>query len=130
MGSFGTGLPPGGHGLVGYEVLDPDRDVLLNELSWEPHVDPHTWQPNPTVFERLDAASVPVTRIGPAFFDGSGLTESALRGGAFVSADCSGRTGRRGADRAPGHAARPGLRLLGRHRQGRPRARLPVLGVG
>jgi Type I phosphodiesterase / nucleotide pyrophosphatase len=87
MGSFGTGLPPGGHGLVGYEVLDPDRDVLLNELSWEPHVDPHTWQPNPTVFERLDAASVPVTRIGPAFFDGSGLTESALRGGAFVSAD-------------------------------------------
>jgi hypothetical protein len=87
MGSFGTGLPPGGHGLVGYEVLDPDRDVLLNELSWEPHVDPHAWQPNPTVFERLDVAGVPVTRIGPAFFDGSGLTESALRGGAFVPAD-------------------------------------------
>ena len=87
MGSFGTGLPPGGHGLVGYEVLDPDRDVLLNELSWEPHVDPHAWQPNPTVFERLDAVGVPVTRIGPAYFDGSGLTESALRGGAFVAAD-------------------------------------------
>ncbi len=86
MGSFGTGLPPGGHGLVGYEVLDPERDVLLNELSWEPHVDPHVWQPNPTVFERLDAGGVPVTRIGPAFFDGSGLTESALRGGAFVGA--------------------------------------------
>jgi hypothetical protein len=87
MGSFGTGLPPGGHGLVGYEVLDPDRDVLLNELSWEPHVDPHAWQPNPTVFERLDVAGVPVTRIGPAFFDGSGLTESALRGGSFLAAD-------------------------------------------
>ena len=86
MGSFGTGLPPGGHGLVGYEVLDPDRDVLLNELSWEPHVDPHVWQPNPTVFERLAAADVPVTRIGPGFFDGSGLTESALRGGRFVAA--------------------------------------------
>jgi hypothetical protein len=87
MGSFGTGLPPGAHGLVGYEVLDPARDVLLNELSWEPYVDPHTWQPNPTVFERLDAAGVPVTRIGPGYFNGSGLTESALRGGAFVAAE-------------------------------------------
>lgn len=87
MGSFGTGLPPGAHGLVGYEVLDPARDVLLNELSWEPYVDPHVWQPNPTVFERLDAAGVPVTRVGPAYFDGSGLTESALRGGGFVAAE-------------------------------------------
>jgi hypothetical protein len=87
MGSFGTGLPPGAHGLVGYEVLDPARDVLLNELSWEPYVDPHAWQPNPTVFERLDAGGVPVTRVGPAFFQGSGLTESALRGGAFLAAD-------------------------------------------
>lgn len=87
MGSFGTGLVPGRHGLVGYEVLDPDRDVLLNELSWEPYVDPLTWQPNPTVFEHLDAARVPVTRIGPGYFDGSGLTESALRGGVFTSAE-------------------------------------------
>ena len=87
MGSFGTGLPPGAHGLVGYQVLDPARDVLLNEMSWEPYVDPHAWQPNPTVFERLDAGAVPVTRVGPAFFEGSGLTESALRGGAFVPAD-------------------------------------------
>jgi Type I phosphodiesterase / nucleotide pyrophosphatase len=87
MGSFGTGLPPGAHGLVGYEVLDPARDVLLNELSWEPYVDPLVWQPNPTVFERLVAIGVPVTRVGPAFFDGSGLTESALRGGAFRAAD-------------------------------------------
>jgi type I phosphodiesterase/nucleotide pyrophosphatase len=86
MGSFGTGLPPGSHGLVGYEVLDPERDVLVNELSWEPYVDPRAWQPNPTVFERLVDAGVAVTRVGPAFFDGSGLTESALRGGAFRAA--------------------------------------------
>ena len=87
MGSFGTGLSPGTHGLVGYEVLDPDRDVLLNELSWKPHVDPLVWQPNPTVFEHLALAGVPVSRIGPGFFDGSGLTESALRGGVFVAAE-------------------------------------------
>lgn len=87
MGSFGTGLPPGGHGLVGYQVRDPDTGRLLNELSWEDGADPRAWQPEPTVFERLGAAGVDVTRIGPAFFDGSGLTEATLRGGRFVAAD-------------------------------------------
>ncbi|HKG51185.1 MAG TPA: alkaline phosphatase family protein [Actinomycetales bacterium] len=86
MGSFGTGLPPGAHGLVGYEVLVPGRDELLNELSWETPVDPRTWQPHPTAFEHAVAAGVEVVRIGPGFFDGSGLTEAALRGGRFVTA--------------------------------------------
>lgn len=87
MGSLGTGLPPGSHGLVGYEVLVPERDELLNELSWEPPVDPRRWQPQPTCFQHAAAAGVEVVRIGPGFFDGSGLTESALRGGRFVAAD-------------------------------------------
>jgi hypothetical protein len=86
MGTFGTGLAPGAHGLVGYQVRDPETGDLLNELSWESGVDPRAWQPEPTVFERLVAAGVTVTRIGPGFFDGSGLTEASLRGGAFVAA--------------------------------------------
>jgi hypothetical protein len=49
MGTFGTGLPPGAHGLVGYEVLVPGEDRLLNELSWEDGPDPRRWQPQPTV---------------------------------------------------------------------------------
>jgi hypothetical protein len=86
MGSLGTGLPPGGHGLVGYEVLVPELDMLLNELSWEAPVDPRQWQPGVTVFQQVAAAGVEVVRIGPAYFDGSGLTEAALRGGRFVAA--------------------------------------------
>lgn len=86
MGSIGTGLPPGTHGLVGYEVLVPEKDMLLNELSWEPPVDPRRWQPAPTVFEEVAASGVDVVRIGPRYFDGSGLTEAALRGGRFVAA--------------------------------------------
>lgn len=86
MGSFGTGLSPGTHGLVGYQVRDPSTGALLNELSWEPPVDPLAWQPEPTVFERLLAAGIAVTRIGPGFFDGSGLTSATLRGGRFVAA--------------------------------------------
>jgi len=86
MGSFGTGLPPGSHGLVGYEVLDPGTDAVFNELSWTDGPDPRSWQPEPTVFERAAAQGVGVARIGPAYFDGSGLTNAALRGGRFVAA--------------------------------------------
>ena len=86
MGTFGTGLPPGAHGLVGYEVLVPGEDRLLNELSWDNGPDPRLWQPRQTVFERAVAGGVAVTRIGPGFFDGSGLTNAALRGGGFTAA--------------------------------------------
>ena len=85
MGSFGTGLPSGQHGLLGYEVLDPERDLVFNELSWEDGPVPERWQPHETVFERVAADGVATTRIGPGFFDGSGLTRAALRGGSFVA---------------------------------------------
>ena len=84
MGSFGTGLSPGRHGLVGYEVLDPARGVLLNELRWSPDTDPLAWQPFPTLFEHLVAHGIEVTRIGNPEFADSGLTLAAHRGGGFV----------------------------------------------
>ncbi|GAB2679765.1 alkaline phosphatase family protein [Thalassiella azotivora] len=87
MGSFGTGASSGTHGMVGYQVLDPDRDVLLNELAWDPAVDPRTWQRHPTVFERVAQQGVVAVQVGPGFFAGSGLTEAALRGARFVAAD-------------------------------------------
>lgn len=87
MGTFGTGLPPGAHGLLGYEVLVPGEDRLVNELSWEDGPDPLVWQPEATVFEIAEAAGVEVTRVGPAFFEGSGLTRAAVRGGRFRAAN-------------------------------------------
>jgi len=87
MGTFGTGLPSGTHGLVGIDVLDPDRDVLFSELAWDPAVDPRRWQPEPTVLEAVARAGVDVVRVGPGYFDGSGLTEAALRGGRFSAAE-------------------------------------------
>ena len=85
MGSFGTGTPPGAHGLVGYEVLVPGEERIFNELSWERGPDPRTWQPQRTVFEELTDEDVTVTLVGPAFFKGSGLTTAALRGARFRS---------------------------------------------
>ena len=92
MGSFGTGLPPGAHGLVGYEIRDPATGAIVNELSWDDGPDPETWQPHRTVFERAESAGLATALIGPDFFDGSGLTRAALRGGGFVGAeDLAGR---------------------------------------
>lgn len=87
MGTFGTGELPGAHGMVGLDVLDPARDTLFSELAWDPEVDPRSWQPVPTVFEQVARAGLDVVRIGPGYFDGSGLTEAALRGGRFVAAE-------------------------------------------
>jgi hypothetical protein len=64
----------------------PGEDRLLNELSWEDGPDPLRWQPHETVFERVARGGLDVVRVGPAYFDGSGLTTAALRGGRFVAA--------------------------------------------
>lgn len=84
MGSFGTGLPPGQHGLLGYQVRDPARGVLVNELRWDPYTDPVDWQPRRTLFGVLAAAGIGVLNVGAAEFAGSGLTVAAHRGGDFV----------------------------------------------
>ncbi|MER6973509.1 nucleotide pyrophosphatase/phosphodiesterase family protein [Nocardioides sp. NPDC000445] len=85
--SFGTGLTPGGHGLVGYTSRIPGTEHLLNALQWRKDIDPVEWQPNQTVFQRLSEAGVPVTVINKRVFGGSGLTIAAHRGAEFVGAD-------------------------------------------
>lgn len=82
--SLGTGRPPGAHGILGYELAHPVTGAVFDHLSWEGGPDPLAWQPDPTIFEALDAAGVAVTRIGLPYFDGSGLTIAAQRGGRFV----------------------------------------------
>ncbi|GGC99445.1 alkaline phosphatase family protein [Tersicoccus solisilvae] len=86
LAALGTGLAPGQHGLVGYDVLDPDRDVVVNMLGgWDPAIDPARWQPHATVFERA-SAHVPVTTVSQARFEHSGMTRAALRGARFLPA--------------------------------------------
>lgn len=86
IASFGTGLPPGGHGMFGYQVLNPASGTLFNELSWENGPDPREWQPVSPVFSRSVEAGIRTFQIGPGFFQGSGLTTAALRGAEFHAA--------------------------------------------
>lgn len=89
LGSLGTGLPPGQHGMVGYDVLDPGQDKIVNLLGgWDPGVDPGAWQPHPTIFERL-AGQLPVATVSLPKFADSGMTRAALRGGSFHPASTS-----------------------------------------
>jgi hypothetical protein len=80
LGSLGTGKPPGGHGMLGYQVARPGAGKLLNALRWDPEVDPVVWQPTPTIFQRAGAAGVRASYVGPSVFRGSGLTIAFARG--------------------------------------------------
>ncbi len=84
-----TGAWPGEHGLVGYRVLDPSRDVLVNQLTgWESEgLDPATWQAKPTIFERARSEGRPAFAVGVAAYAHSGFTRATLRGAEFVAAD-------------------------------------------
>lgn len=91
LSSLGTGQPPGAHGLLGMAMYLPELDRPLNCLRWDAPLDPVLFQTLPTVFERAVTADVAVSRIGPAAFDGAGLTHASLRGGAYVPADYLGQ---------------------------------------
>ena len=87
LSSLGTGLPPGQHGMLGYDVLDPQQDRVVNMLGqWSPRVDPETWQPHRTVFNRAEHAVDTVTVSKPRF-ETSELTRASLRGGRFTGVE-------------------------------------------
>ncbi len=98
ISSLGTGLPPGGHGLVGYTMAIPDQTRAFNALTWSlygigPRVNliedfvPERVQPGITMLEWAAASGVRCTRVGPGVHNGSGLTRAVWRGGEFRSAE-------------------------------------------
>lgn len=87
--SLGAGLPPGRHGVVGLLLRMPDGR-LVNTLAIPGQTDFLDLQPHRTAFERAAAHGVSVTRVGPRAFDGQGLTQAGLRGGAYAAAESVG----------------------------------------
>lgn len=81
-----TGTLPGVHGMVGYTVLDAQRDRVVQLLTgWDEHVRPEDWQRSRTVFERATEAGIPSFAVGLERFRDSGLTNAILRGAQFRS---------------------------------------------
>ena len=94
LSSFGTGLPPGAHGLTGYSSYVEEVGDSVNWLAWRPvgpgggdlrdQLVPEDLQPATTAFERAADAGVAVTMAAPAHFEGSGLTRAVLRGARYA----------------------------------------------
>ncbi|MDS2171975.1 alkaline phosphatase family protein [Nesterenkonia sp. CL21] len=87
IASLGTGEPPGRHGLVGYDVLAPWLDRVVNMLGgWDPAVDPARWQPHEPVLRRAERAGARVLTVSRPKFADSALTQAVLSGGEFLGA--------------------------------------------
>ncbi|MBV2363625.1 alkaline phosphatase family protein [Streptomonospora sp. NEAU-YY374] len=84
--SLGTGLAPGHHGVVGYQVALPGTDRLFNHLLWRDEVDPLVWQPHATVYERAERAGVRTAYVADGSYEGSGLSVALARGSTYVPA--------------------------------------------
>lgn len=81
-----TGVPPAVHGLVGYTVLDPANNRIVNQLSgWDELMVPEDWQRSPTVFQLAAESSVPSFAVGPERYRDSGFTRAVLRGAEYRS---------------------------------------------
>jgi hypothetical protein len=92
LGSLGTGRPPGQHGILGYQVRVPGTATpkLLNALRWDRGVDPLTWQPGSTMFERAGLAGVRTYRVALGKLKGTGLSIASMRGAEYLGADTLG----------------------------------------
>ena len=80
LGSVGTGLLAGEHGLVGASFEYPETGRVLAPLQWGRQPTPVAVQPEPTVFERVRRADVRMTTLSAPDYEDSGLTRAVLRG--------------------------------------------------
>lgn len=80
LGSLGTGLLAGEHGLVGASFEYPETGRILSPLQWGHQPTPVAVQPEPTVFERVHRAGVRMTTLSAPDYESSGLTRAVLRG--------------------------------------------------
>lgn len=87
MTLLGTGLESGQTGMLGYTVRNPGNGRLLNLISWAAGPDPLSWQQQPTIFERFAQQGLVSVSIGPWAFESSPLTQAALRGAEYESAE-------------------------------------------
>lgn len=88
LSSLATGATPGEHGMLGYDVIDPAKRRVVNQLGgWPGDLDPEAWQTRPTVFEKVAEHGIHVATVSIPMFAKSALTRAALRGPQFVAAN-------------------------------------------
>lgn len=88
LATIATGLPPAGHGLLGYQLWLPQVERVMATIKWTTlwgeavEFDHDNFLPT-TTWERLAAAGAEPIALQPANFDGSALTRVLYRGARF-----------------------------------------------
>jgi len=88
LATIATGLPPAGHGLLGYQLWLPETEHVTATIKWttlwgDPvEIDFDGFLPQ-TTWERLSAAGAEPIALQPANFAGSTLTRVLYRGARF-----------------------------------------------
>lgn len=83
-----TGELPGTHGMLGYTIRVPrSGGRILNALKWDERVDPHVWQPVPTLFERAQRHGITVSHVAAKRYENTGFTQAAFRGAHYRGAN-------------------------------------------
>src|SRR3984893_9554178 len=90
LASLGTGRPTGQHRVLGYQVVVPGEGRLLNALRWDQRVDPMSWQPGSTIFERAADAGISAFRVAHSSLERTGLSVATMRGADNLGADTFG----------------------------------------
>ncbi len=87
LATLATGTDPGEHGIVGYSVLDPAEDRVVNQLrGFDDGGLPAGWQRSETLFERALSEGVRAFATGPRHYADSGFTAAVLRGAEYLGA--------------------------------------------
>ncbi|MET0781451.1 MAG: nucleotide pyrophosphatase/phosphodiesterase family protein [Microbacterium sp.] len=99
-----TGVAPGEHGIVGYRVLVPETDEVVNQLrGWDTHgLDP-TWQRAEPFTARFAAEGRPCFVVSKGEYAGTGFTNATMRGAQFVASNDVAERVRIAADLAARH---------------------------
>lgn len=88
LATLTTGMLPGVHGMLGYTVQVPrSGGRILNALKWDERVDPTSWQPVPTLFERAMAEGINVSHVAAKRYENSGFTRAVFRGAEYRGAN-------------------------------------------
>jgi predicted AlkP superfamily pyrophosphatase or phosphodiesterase len=99
-----TGVAPGEHGIVGYRVLVPETDEVVNQLrGWDTHgLDP-AWQRAEPFTARFAAEGRPCFVVSKGEYAGTGFTNATMRGAQFVASNDVAERVRIAADLAARH---------------------------
>ena len=90
LATIATGLPPVGHGLIAYQLWNPEVGEVVNTIHmttmWGDAIDQdhRSFLPRPNLWERMSGAGVDPVTIQPDHFDRTPLTLSLYRGAMFL----------------------------------------------